>query len=321
MEENNVMRRLYGIGIIPAIVLEKTEDAAPLAHALCNGGLPAAEVTFRTDCAYDAMIAMKRECPQLIVGAGTVLTREQVDSALDAGAEFIVSPGLNPEIVAYCQKKNVPVIPGLATASEIEQALSLGLHTVKFFPAEALGGIETIKALCGPYRNITFLPTGGVNADNMLEYLSFDKVFAVGGTWMVKSNLIHAGRFDEVERLCQEAVRKMLGVHIKHIGINSDEVHGEQIAESFAKMMLGNVRETSKGYFGSELIEVMTHGGPGTYGHICLGVHSVERAVSYYRTLGYSFDESSFQYDAMGHLKFTYFKDEIGGFAVHFSND
>lgn len=321
MEENNVMKKLYGIGVIPTIVLERVEDAVPLAHALCNGGLPAAEVTFRTSCAHDAMITMKRECPQLTVGAGTVLTKEQVDSALDAGAEFIVSPGLSSEIVVYCQKKNIPVIPGLATASEIEKALSLGLHTVKFFPAEALGGIKTIKALCGPYRSMTFLPTGGINANNMLDYLDFEKVFAVGGTWMVKSELINAGRFDEIERLCKEAVRKMLGVHIKHVGINSDEQHGARMAEMFAKMMLGSVRETSKGYFGSELIEVMTHGGPGTYGHICLGVHSVERAVSYYHTLGYSFDESSFQYDTLGHLKFAYFQNEIGNFAVHFSND
>ena len=150
MNHETVMRRLYGIGIIPAIVLDRVEDAAPLADALCKGGLPAAEVTYRTDCAHDAMKAMKERRPELIVGAGTVLTTEQVDSALDAGAEFIVAPGLNPEVVRYCQQKGVPVIPGVSTASEIEQAISLGLTTVKFFPAEQLGGIKTIKALCGP---------------------------------------------------------------------------------------------------------------------------------------------------------------------------
>jgi 2-dehydro-3-deoxyphosphogluconate aldolase/(4S)-4-hydroxy-2-oxoglutarate aldolase len=175
-DSKDVMKRLHGIGIIPAIVLDRVEDAAPLADALCKGGLPAAEVTFRTPAAHDAMIAMKKQRPELIVGAGTVLTKEQVDSALDAGAEFIVAPGLNPEVVKYCQAKGVAVCPGISSASELEQALALGLHTVKFFPAEAMGGIKTIKALCGPYKTMTFLPTGGVNTNNMLDYLSFNKI-------------------------------------------------------------------------------------------------------------------------------------------------
>ena len=318
---NDVMKRLHGIGIIPAIVLDRVEDAAPLAEALCKGGLPAAEVTYRTACAHDAMIAMKKARPDLIVGAGTVLTKEQVDSAIDAGAEFIVAPGLNPEVVKYCQEKNVPVVPGLSTASEREQAWSLGLHTVKFFPAEAMGGIKTIKALCGPYETMTFLPTGGVNEKNMLDYLSFNKIFAVGGTWMVKADLIKNGQFDKIEELSRNAVLKMLGMHVKHVGINCTEADGRETAEKFANLLQGSVRETSKGYFGSELIEIMVKEHYGTKGHIAIGVNSVERAMAYFRTRGYEFDESTIAYDEDGDAKFVYFKDEIGGFRIHLINN
>lgn len=320
-DSKDVMKRLHGIGIIPAIVLDRVEDAAPMADALCKGGLPAAEVTFRTPAAHDAMIAMKKQRPELIVGAGTVLTKEQVDSALDAGAEFIVAPGLNPEVVKYCQAKGVAVCPGISSASELEQALALGLHTVKFFPAEAMGGIKTIKALCGPYKTMTFLPTGGVNTNNMLDYLSFNKIFAVGGTWMVKGDLIKNGRFDEVERISREAVLKMLGMHIKHIGINCTEADGKNTADAFANLLQGTVRETSKGYFGSEMIEIMVKEHFGTKGHIAIGVNNVERALAYYRALGFAFDESSITYDEAGDAKFAYFKDEIGGFRVHFVNN
>jgi 2-dehydro-3-deoxyphosphogluconate aldolase/(4S)-4-hydroxy-2-oxoglutarate aldolase len=320
-DSKDVMKKLHGIGIIPAIVLDRVEDAAPLADALCKGGLPAAEVTFRTPAAHDAMIAMKKQRPELIVGAGTVLTKEQVDSALDAGAEFIVAPGLNPEVVKYCQEKGVAVCPGISSASELEQALALGLHTVKFFPAEAMGGIKTIKALCGPYKTMTFLPTGGVNTNNMLDYLSFNKIFAVGGTWMVKGDLIKNGRFDEVERISREAVLKMLGMHIKHIGINCTEADGRNTADAFANLLQGTVRETSNGYFGSEMIEIMVKEHFGTKGHIAIGVNNVERALAYYRALGFAFDEDSITYDEAGDAKFAYFKDEIGGFRVHFVNN
>ena len=320
-DPKKVMKRLHGIGIIPAIVLDRVEDAAPLADALCKGGLPAAEVTFRTPAAHDAMIAMKKARPELLVGAGTVLSIEQVDSALDAGAEFIVAPGLNPEVVAYCQKKGVAVCPGISTASELERALALDLHTVKFFPAEAAGGIKTIKALCGPYKNMTFLPTGGINEKNMLDYLSFNKIFAIGGTWMVKADLIKNGQFNKVEEISREAVMKMLGMHVKHIGINCTEADGKDTADKFASLLQGTVRETSKGYFGSEMIEIMVKEHFGTKGHIAIGVNNVERALAYYRALGVAFDENSITYDDDGDAKFAYFKEEIGGFKIHLVNN
>lgn len=318
----DILKKIHGIGIVPVIALENVEDAAPLAHALCNGGLPVAEVTYRTACAHDAMIEMKKACPQMLVGAGTVLTKEQVDSALDAGAEFIVSPGLNPEIVRYCQEKNVPILPGTANASDIEVALSLGLTAVKFFPAEPLGGIKMISALAAPYTQMKFMPTGGVSPKNMKDYLSNPKIIACGGTWMIDKKAMQEKNFAKIEELTRQAVREMLEIKIKHIGINVPTAEAKGTAEMMARLFQGVVSETSKGYFGSPLIEVMNEGfHVGTHGHIAMGVSSTERAMAYFKALGYEFDEESVTYDAHGDAKFAYFKGEFAGFGVHLVNN
>ncbi len=318
----DILKKIHGIGIVPVIALENVEDAAPLAQALCNGGLPVAEVTYRTACAHDAMIEMKKACPQMLVGAGTVLTKEQVDSALDAGAEFIVSPGLNPEIVRYCQEKNVPILPGTANASDIEVALSLGLTAVKFFPAEPLGGIKMISALAAPYTQMKFMPTGGVSPKNMKDYLSNPKIIACGGTWMIDKKAMQEKNFAKIEELTRQAVREMLEIKIKHIGINVPTAEAKATAEMMARLFQGVVSETSKGYFGSPLIEVMNEGfHVGTHGHIAMGVSSTERAMAYFKALGYEFDEESVTYDAHGDAKFAYFKGEFAGFGVHLVNN
>lgn len=318
----DILKKIHGIGIVPVIALENVEDAAPLAQALCKGGLPVAEVTYRTACAHDAMIEMKKACPQMLVGAGTVLTKEQVDSALDAGAEFIVSPGLNPEIVRYCQEKNVPILPGTANASDIEIALSLGLNTVKFFPAEPLGGIKMISALAAPYTTMKFMPTGGVSPKNMKDYLSNPKIIACGGTWMIDKKAMQEKNFAKIEELTRQAVREMLEIKIKHIGINVPTAEAKATAEMMARLFQGAVSETSKGYFGSPLIEVMNEGyHVGTHGHIAMGVSSTERAMAYFKALGYEFDEESVTYDAHGDAKFAYFKGEFAGFGVHLVNN
>ena len=318
----DILKKIHGIGIVPVIALENVEDAAPLAQALCKGGLPVAEVTYRTACAHDAMIEMKKACPQMLVGAGTVLTKEQVDSALDAGAEFIVSPGLNPEIVRYCQEKNVPILPGTANASDIEVALSLGLTAVKFFPAEPLGGIKMISALAAPYTQMKFMPTGGVSPKNMKDYLSNPKIIACGGTWMIDKKAMQEKNFAKIEELTRQAVREMLEIKIKHIGINVPTAEAKGTAEMMARLFQGVVSETSKGYFGSPLIEVMNEGfHVGTHGHIAMGVSSTERAMAYFKALGYEFDEESVTYDAHGDAKFAYFKGEFAGFGVHLVNN
>lgn len=203
---NQVSEQLANIGVVPVVVLNRVEDAKPLADALCAGGLPCAEVTFRTDAAEESIRVMTKEHPEMFVGAGTILTKEQVDRAVDAGAKFIVSPGFDPEIVDYCLEKNIPVYPGCITPSEVAQAVKRGLEVIKFFPAEQFGGVDTIKALSAPYTNVKFMPTGGISAKNLEQYLSFKKIVACGGSWMVKGDLVDAGKFDEIEKLTKEAV-------------------------------------------------------------------------------------------------------------------
>ena len=203
---NKILEELCGYHIIPVVVLNRAEDAKPLAKALCEGGLKCAEVTFRTEAAEESIRIMASEYPDMMVGAGTVLTIEQVDRAVNAGARFIVSPGFDPEIVDYCIQKDIPVVPGCMTPSEVAQGVKRGLEVLKFFPAEQAGGIAMIKAMSEPYTSVRFMPTGGINAKNLEQYLSFGKIAACGGSWMVKADLIDAGDFDKIKELTKEAV-------------------------------------------------------------------------------------------------------------------
>ncbi len=193
------------IGVVPVVVLEDAKDAKPLAEALCEGGLPCAEVTFRTAAAEESIKEMSSAFPEMLVGAGTVLTKEQVDKAVAAGAKFIVGPGFDPDIVDYCLEKNIPVFPGCVTPSEVAQAVKRGMKVVKFFPAAQFGGVDTIKALAAPYVGMKFMPTGGVNAKNLKDFLSCKSIIACGGSWMVKSDIIKAGDFAKVKELTKEA--------------------------------------------------------------------------------------------------------------------
>lgn len=202
---NEILNRFHEVGIIPVVVLNDAKDAKPLGKALLEGGLPVAEVTFRTDAAEESIRILSQEYPDLLVGAGTVLTTEQADRAIAAGAKFIVSPGLNPKTVMHCQKKGVVITPGVVTPGEIEKALELNLEVVKFFPAEPSGGLPMIKAMAAAYTKLKFMPTGGINAKNVTDYLKCDKIVACGGSWMVKGDLIAAGEFDKITALCREA--------------------------------------------------------------------------------------------------------------------
>ena len=203
---DKVLEQIQEIGIVPVVVLNDAKDAEPLAKALCDGGLACAEVTFRTAAAEESIRIMSEKFPDMLVGAGTVLTTEQVDRAVAAGAKFIVSPGLNPRIVKYCVDKGILITPGCANPSDIEQALEQGLEVEKFFPAEAAGGLKMIKAMAAPYVGVKFMPTGGINQNNVREYLAYDRILACGGSWMVKSDLVDAGKFDEIEKLARECV-------------------------------------------------------------------------------------------------------------------
>lgn len=203
---NPILEQLSKFGVVPVVVLNDAKDAEPLAKALCDGGLPCAEVTFRTDAAEESIRIMCEKFPEMCVGAGTVLTTEQVDRAMGAGAKFIVSPGFDPEIVDYCLEKGITVLPGCITPSEVAQAVKRGLEVIKFFPAEQSGGLAMIKAMSAPYTTVKFMPTGGISAKNVASYLECDKIFACGGSWMVKKNLIEDQEFDKIRALTEEAV-------------------------------------------------------------------------------------------------------------------
>ncbi|MCL2603085.1 MAG: bifunctional 4-hydroxy-2-oxoglutarate aldolase/2-dehydro-3-deoxy-phosphogluconate aldolase [Defluviitaleaceae bacterium] len=202
---DGIFEKLTQLKIVPVITLHDASKAVPLAQALIDGGLPCAEVTFRTAAAAEGIKNMSAAFPDLVLGAGTVLTPAQADAAVAAGAKYIVAPGLNPDVVRHCQKIGVPVLPGVMTPSEIELGLSLGLTHLKFFPAETAGGVPMLRALSAPYGAVRFLPTGGINKANLQDYLSLKSVFACGGSWMVKDDLIADNRFDEITRLTREA--------------------------------------------------------------------------------------------------------------------
>ena len=203
---SSISEEIARYGVVPVVVLNDPKEALPVADALLKGGLPVAEVTFRTDAAEESIRLIGKERPAMLVGAGTVLTTDQVDRAVAAGARFIVCPGFDPEIVDYCIGKDIPVFPGCTTASEVAWGVKRGLNVLKFFPAEQCGGVATIKALCAAYVGVKFMPTGGIGPKNLKDYLSCDKIVCCGGSWMVKGDLIKAGRFDEIERLSREAV-------------------------------------------------------------------------------------------------------------------
>lgn len=314
-----LLNRIHDIGIVPVIAIDDADKAVDLARALVKGGLPVAEVTFRTEAAEEAIRAIVKEVPTMIVGAGTVLTQEQADKAIDAGVNFIVSPGFNPVITKYVLDRGVCMLPGTATAGEMEQAMMMGLDVVKFFPAEQNGGVAKLKALAGPYKTLKWMPTGGVNTDNLTDYLSFPQVLACGGTWMVKKDLIEAGKWDEITDICKKAVKNMLGLEIAHIGINSEN---EQEAEKTAKLLctlfdLDHKPGNSSIFAGKEFEIMKGRGrGRGSHGHIAVATWNVDRAVYHLTRAGASFDESTRTSDDKG-TKFIYLDGEIGGFAIH----
>ena len=316
------INELYRIGIVPVVALEDAADALPLGAALKKGGVSAIEVTFRTAAAADAIRLLSREMPELLVGAGTVITKAQADAAIEAGAKFIVSPGFQPELVSYVLSKGVPMCPGTATPGEMEQAMALGLSAVKFFPAEQNGGAPMLKALSAPYRDLLFMPTGGVKLENLRNYLALDQVFACGGTWLATKDDIKAKAFDQITARTREAVKTMLNFRIKHVGINSkDEAEAKKTATLLCSIFDFDYNDTELSVFTGTAVEVMKFMGRGSLGHIAIGADNVDRAAYYLRQRGFSFDESTRRVDAAGRTTFLYLSDEIGGFAFHLTKN
>ena len=203
----SITKQLETLKVVPVVKLDDAKDALPLGKALIEGGLPIIEITFRAAAAAEAIASLSYELPDICVGAGTVLTIDQVNQSIDAGAQFIVAPGFNPRVVDYCIDRNIPVFPGVNSPTQVEMGLERDLKVLKFFPAEASGGLNMLKAMAAPYGDVRFMPTGGVNIGNLNDYLSFDRIIACGGTWLATAALINEGRFDEITRLVQEVVK------------------------------------------------------------------------------------------------------------------
>lgn len=312
-----MIEKLSMAGIVPVIKVESADDAVPLCRALSDGGLPVAEITFRSDAAEEAIRRVHRELPDVILGAGTVLTCEQVDRAVAAGATYIVSPGLNAEVVKHCQQVGVPIVPGCSNPSDIELALSLGLATVKFFPAEALGGLALIKAMSAPYGNVRFLPTGGVNEKNLLDYLGFSKVVACGGSWMVDQKAIEQKDWSRIESLTRSAVQLMLGFELKHVGINSGSPEqAMKDAQAICALLGWPIKDGNNSTFVGDGFEMMKKPFRGTHGHIAIACNDIKRARWHLEQRGFAFDDDSVTIRD-GKLRSVYLRDEIAGFAFH----
>ena len=315
---NPIMERVYEIGIIPVIAFNSVDEAVPLCKALVAGGLPAAEVTFRTACAEDCIKKIHDEVPEMLLGAGTVLTTEQADRAMAAGASFIVSPGFDPNVTKHVIEKGGIMMPGTCSAGEMQQAMNLGCEGIKFFPAEANGGVAMLKNIGGALKTAKWMCTGGINAKNVNDYLAYDQIFAVGGTWMCKSDKIKAGAWDEITAMCKEAVDTMLGLELAHIGINcADDTEAMKTAETLGALLNMAVKPGNSSIFvGKKEFEIMKKPGRGTHGHIAIRTNNVDRAIYHLGLRGVKFDMDS-KNVKNGKTISIYMADEIAGFAIH----
>lgn len=314
---SDVLKVMGDLGLVPVVKIESAQDALPLGKALIEGDLPMAEITFRTAAAEEAISTLTRELPELLVGAGTVLNVEQVERAVSAGAKFIVSPGFNSKVVDYCVEKNIPLTPGLNNPSTLEMALERGLEVVKFFPAESSGGLKFLKDMAAPYSGVKFVPTGGINAENLNEYLAYERVHACGGSWMVKADLISSGRFDEITRLVKEAVSIMLGFEFVHLGINEgSEEEALKTANGLADLFYFPVNVGTSSIFAGKGFEVMKKPYLGEKGHIAIATNNMDRAIAYLKRKSVSvLPDTAREKD--GKLQAVYIDQEICGFAVH----
>lgn len=316
-----MINQLALAGLVPVIKVERAEDAVPLCRALAAGGLPVAEITFRTDAAEEAIRRVHAELPDVMLGAGTVLGVEQADRAIAAGAGYIVTPGFNSKVVNHCLQQGYPVLPGCAGPSDIEAALELGLKAVKFFPAEALGGVKTLKALLGPYHMMHFVPTGGINEGNLKDYLSIPQVLACGGSWMVPDDAIKSADWGKIEQLTRAAVQQVLGLELRHVGLNHPDAKAGMATAELLSQLTGwpILRDSERGCFVGDGFEVMKLQGRGTYGHIALAANDLPRAKWHLERRGFQFDEDSLELDATGRPRLIYIKDEVAGFGIHLS--
>lgn len=313
---DSALEKIAASGLIPVVKIDDPEQAVPLARALAKGGLRCIEITFRTTAAAAAIEAIRREVPEMLVGAGTVINTELARIASDAGASFIVAPGFNPAVVEWCLEREIPVIPGVSGTAGIEQALEMGIKTLKFFPAEVSGGTAMLDALAGPYPQLTFIPTGGIDLANMPSYLAKKNVLAVGGSWLSPKNLLESGGWDAIEALAREAVTAVHGFELAHIGINQDNPEAASATANLFSSFGFSPKEGNSSIFCGTSIEVMKQPFRGEMGHIAFRCRSIERALAYLETKGFTGVQETAKSDN-GTLSVIYLDPEIGGFAVH----
>jgi 2-dehydro-3-deoxyphosphogluconate aldolase/(4S)-4-hydroxy-2-oxoglutarate aldolase len=314
--KNDMLERIYLAGIIPVVVLDNSTDAVPLAKSLVKTGIHVAEITFRTPAAKASIESISKEVPDILVGAGTVISVKNAQDAVAAGAKFIVTPGFDETVVKWCIENEVTIIPGTATATEIQAAMKLGIDTVKIFPAELLGGLKYIKSLSDVFRGMKFIPSGGINADNLCSYLDVPAISAVCGSWLCPSSLIKEEKWHEIEALCQQAVLTMHSFSLLHIGLNSlNADEAKKNANDFADMFGLLVVEYPGAYYVGTLMEVVKKTFLGEHGHIALNCNYIDRAVDYFEKRGYTFRDRP---KVINHnLMAIYFEKMIGGFAIH----
>ena len=313
----DIYSKINNYGIIPVIKIEDAGKAVPLAEALAFGGLNIAEITFRTECAAEAIKKISAAFPDMLLAAGTVLTVEQVKSAVDSGAQVIISPGFSENIVSYCMKNNLIVIPGCSSAGDIERALSMGIDVVKFFPAEASGGLDMLKALSAPYSQVKFIPTGGITENNLVDYLSHKSVLACGGSFMVKEEYIRNSEFDKIRDLTTNTVQKMLGFDLAHVVINCENTEQAERDSSKIESIFG-LKKTDAGasVTNADILHFMKSRSYGKNGQIAICSNFIERAVFYLKEAKKEFIDESARFDSDGKLIWIYLDNIVGGFAI-----
>ena len=315
----NTLERIGAAGLVPVVVINNAEDAVPAAEALLAGGLDIMEITMRTDAGIQAIKNVSENCPDMLVGAGTILTLEKCQEAVEAGAKFIVSPGFNEKIVAWCVENQVPVTPGCVTPTEIEAALAYGINVVKFFPAGTYGGIQACKSLYGPYRsaNVAFIPTGGVNNDNLADFADKPYIHAIGGSWLCSSSDISNHNFDAITKSARTAIDVLLGFELAHVGINgADNDASMAVVSKFNQAFSFPVKEGNSSNMAGKGFEVTNSPYLGTHGHLAVNTNRIDRAIHYLAKRGFEVDQSTAKYKD-GKLIAIYLKDDFGGFAVH----
>lgn len=315
---DTIRERIFNCGIIPVAVIEDAKDAVPTAMALKSGGIDVIEITMRTNAGLQAVENISKACPDMLVIAGTVLTLENCIQCIAAGAKGIVSPGFDKDIVQYCLDNQILVIPGTVTPTEIQNAMTYGLDILKFFPANVYGGSKALKSLAGPFTTVSFIPTGGVDEQNVGEYTALSNVFAVGGSWVCAKQDISNQSFGKITELTQKALQAVLGFEFVHPGINTDsEEESLKIANAINERFGFPIKLGNSSNFAGEGFEITRKHCLDRYSHIAgIRTNNVKRAVHYLTKKGFEIDPETARYKN-GKLEALFLRDEVGGFAIH----